>query len=226
MPTRTRPASREIDAYIDAAPVAAQPLLRTIRKLALAAAPGTEERFSYRMPTVFANGRVLLHYGAFRNHVGIFPPPKGDAAFMKAIAPYANPKGNLVIPFGAKVSQALLRAILRARLSETGSAPAAPKATANGAPARGAKPVDGKTAAPRRPRWPMPAFVKRALEEAGLVDAYRGRPPYQRNDYVGWITQAKTPATQAKRLAQMLDELKRGGVYMRMKHAASAKARA
>lgn len=62
----------------------------------------------------------------------------------------------------------------------------------------------------------MPAFVCEALEANGLMVTYEARPPYQRNDYLGWIARAKLPATQQKRLAQMLDELKRGDVYMKM----------
>jgi len=63
----------------------------------------------------------------------------------------------------------------------------------------------------------MPEDVRRALAERGVMAAYWQRPPYQQNDYVGWITRAKLPATRAKRLQQMLDELERGGVYMHMK---------
>ena len=63
----------------------------------------------------------------------------------------------------------------------------------------------------------MPAEVREALKRAGLMDVYRSRPPYQQNDYVGWITRAKLPATREKRLEQMLAELKAGGVYMKMK---------
>lgn len=62
----------------------------------------------------------------------------------------------------------------------------------------------------------MPLFVRRALLQRSLMDAYRDRPPYQRNDYLGWITRAKRPATQQKRLEQMLDELERGDLYMKM----------
>jgi uncharacterized protein YdeI (YjbR/CyaY-like superfamily) len=67
-----------------------------------------------------------------------------------------------------------------------------------------------------RPTHPMPEFVKQALEERDLMEAYQGRPPYQQNDYVGWINRAKRPQTKEKRLQQMLDELKRGDVYMKM----------
>jgi uncharacterized protein YdeI (YjbR/CyaY-like superfamily) len=69
---------------------------------------------------------------------------------------------------------------------------------------------------PPRPRYPMPEFFCEALESRGLMEAYRDRPPYQQNDYIGWITRAKRPETQEKRLNQMLDELKKGDVYMKM----------
>lgn len=74
----------------------------------------------------------------------------------------------------------------------------------------------------RRPRYPMPDFVRQALDERGLMEAYRKRPAYQQNDYLGWINRAKHPETKEKRLRQMLEELERGGVYMKMKHPASA----
>jgi uncharacterized protein YdeI (YjbR/CyaY-like superfamily) len=68
----------------------------------------------------------------------------------------------------------------------------------------------------RRERYPMPDFMRDALAVKNLTAAYDARPPYQRNDYIGWISRAKLPATQQKRLEQMLDELARGDVYMRM----------
>jgi len=62
----------------------------------------------------------------------------------------------------------------------------------------------------------MPDFVRTALEQKRLVGAYHERPLYQQNDYIGWITRAKLPATQQRRLDQMLDELDRGDTYMKM----------
>ena len=63
---------------------------------------------------------------------------------------------------------------------------------------------------------PMPENVRATLKKRGLTAAYEARPDYQRNDYLGWIAQAKREETKAKRLAQMLDELERGRVYMNM----------
>lgn len=69
-----------------------------------------------------------------------------------------------------------------------------------------------------RPIYPMPDFVEEALNNHGLTGAYCARPAYQQNDYIGWINRAKRPETKLKRLNQMLDELRTGGIYMRMSH--------
>lgn len=69
----------------------------------------------------------------------------------------------------------------------------------------------------KRDIYPMPADLEAALRDKGLLEAYHARPAYQQNDYIGWITRAKRPDTRSKRLAQMLDELASGGVYMHMK---------
>lgn len=68
----------------------------------------------------------------------------------------------------------------------------------------------------KRPKYRMPAYVTEAISESGVEDAYDGRPAYQRNDYIRWIDFAKREETRRKRLAQMLDELGRGDVYMKM----------
>lgn len=75
----------------------------------------------------------------------------------------------------------------------------------------------------RRKLYEMPADVKLELEQRALRADYNHRPAYQRNDYLGWITRAVRPEIRLKRLNQMLDELEKGGVYMRMDHPASRK---
>jgi uncharacterized protein YdeI (YjbR/CyaY-like superfamily) len=70
----------------------------------------------------------------------------------------------------------------------------------------------------KRPVYPMPAFIAEALREHKVLEAYEARPPYQRNDYVGWITRAKLEGTKQKRLHQMLAELKGGTLYMNMQY--------
>jgi len=58
----------------------------------------------------------------------------------------------------------------------------------------------------KRTQNKMPEFVREALTARGLMDAYHERPPYQRNDYLGWIIRAKMESTKQKRLNQMLDD--------------------
>lgn len=70
----------------------------------------------------------------------------------------------------------------------------------------------------KRPVQKMPDFIAEALRERQLLEAYKERPPYQRNDYIGWITGAKLEATRKKRLDQMLSELKGGKLYMNMQY--------
>lgn len=67
---------------------------------------------------------------------------------------------------------------------------------------------------------PMPQDVEERLIRENLMDAYRKRPPYQQNDYLGWILKAKRPETREKRIAQMLEELRNGDKYMGMNYRA------
>ena len=75
----------------------------------------------------------------------------------------------------------------------------------------------------QRKLHPVPRFVLDALKRELLMDAYRRRPAYQQNDYIGWINSATREETKQKRLTQMLAELQQGGVYMNMDHPPSKK---
>jgi uncharacterized protein YdeI (YjbR/CyaY-like superfamily) len=69
----------------------------------------------------------------------------------------------------------------------------------------------------KRPKQDMPDFVDRVLRDNGLQQAYNNRPPYQRNDYLWWINDAKRDETKERRLKKMLGELRLGRGYMGMK---------
>ena len=62
----------------------------------------------------------------------------------------------------------------------------------------------------------MPDDIRATLESRGPMGADQARPPYQRNDYLAWIARARLQATRARRVAQMLDELEGGTLYMNM----------
>src|SRR5262245_23839309 len=90
-------APENIDDYIAGFPPAKRTILEKIRTTIRNAAPEAKEVISYRMPTFTQNG-VLVHFAAFKNHIGLYPPVSGDAELEEALAPYAGEKGNLRFP--------------------------------------------------------------------------------------------------------------------------------
>jgi uncharacterized protein YdhG (YjbR/CyaY superfamily) len=107
----------KIDAYIAAAPPAAQAPLRRIREIARAAAPDARETISYRMPALRGRG-IVIYYAAFKAHIGLFPPVRGDAGLDAALAPYRGPKGNLRFPLAEPLPEALVERIVRLRAEQ------------------------------------------------------------------------------------------------------------
>jgi uncharacterized protein YdhG (YjbR/CyaY superfamily) len=103
-----------IDAYIAKASPAARPILRKLRKTIREAVPGAEELISYRMPAFRLHG-ILVYFAAFKSHIGLYPPVRGDAKLRKAVAPYTGPKGNLRFPLDRPIPYALIARIVRFR---------------------------------------------------------------------------------------------------------------
>ena len=72
---------------------------------------------SYRMPAFKLNG-ILVYFAAFKNHIGLFPPVRGDAKLVKAAAPYAGEKGNLRFPLDEPIPYDLIKQIVSYRRKE------------------------------------------------------------------------------------------------------------
>jgi uncharacterized protein YdhG (YjbR/CyaY superfamily) len=112
--TMGRPPTKTIDEYIDRSAPDVRPILRRIRATIARAAPGATETISYRMPA-FKRDRMLVYFAAFKNHVGLYPPVRGNAALEKAVAPYAGEKGNLRFPLDRRIPYALIARIVQFR---------------------------------------------------------------------------------------------------------------
>jgi len=110
---RGKPA-KTIDEYIDKSAPEMQPILRRIRATVAKAAPDATEIISYGMPA-FRRDRVLIYFAAFKHHIGVYPPVRGDAALEKAVAPYAGEKGNLRFPTDQKIPYGLIGRIVKSR---------------------------------------------------------------------------------------------------------------
>jgi uncharacterized protein YdhG (YjbR/CyaY superfamily) len=117
--TQARTGPKTIDGYIDRFPTDIQAILERIRQTIRAAAPDAEESISYGMP-MFRMGGAVAYFAAFKKHIGLYPPVVGDANLMKAIAPYAGPKGNLQFPLDQPIPYALVQRIVKARVCAIG----------------------------------------------------------------------------------------------------------
>lgn len=104
-----------IDEYIAAAPSEVRPVLNKIRATIRKAAPRAEEKISYRMPAYKSDGE-LVYFAAFKHHIGLYPPVRGDAKLMKEVAKYANEKGNLRFPLDEPIPYALIARIVKQRV--------------------------------------------------------------------------------------------------------------
>ena len=115
---------KSIDEYIAASPAAVQPILQKIRKTLAAAAPEAQEVISYRMPA-FRQSGILVYFAAFKAHIGLYPPVRGDAALEAALARYAGPKGNLKFPLDQPIPYDLIERVVRLRVKQDRSLGAA-----------------------------------------------------------------------------------------------------
>ncbi|MEY4933202.1 MAG: hypothetical protein RLZZ403_1522 [Pseudomonadota bacterium] len=106
-----------IDDYIAASPAAVQPVLRKIRSVIRKAAPDAEETISYQMPAFRQHG-ILLYFAAFKNHIGLYPPVRGDVQLERAVGPYAGQKGNLRFPLDQPMPFELIERIARFRVRQ------------------------------------------------------------------------------------------------------------
>jgi uncharacterized protein YdhG (YjbR/CyaY superfamily) len=106
-----------IDEYNAGFPPEKRAILEKIRATIRGAAPDAKEVISYRMPTFTQDG-VLVHYAAFKNHIGLYPPVSGDAELEAAVAPYAGEKGNLRFPLDRPIPYDLIGRIAKHKLEQ------------------------------------------------------------------------------------------------------------
>ncbi len=107
-----------IDEYIATFPEDIQNILKEIRAVIKAAAPDAEEKISYQMPTFTLNGANLVHFAAFKKHIGFYPTPNGIAAFQKELSVYKGAKGSTQFPLDKPMPLKLISRIVKFRAAE------------------------------------------------------------------------------------------------------------
>ena len=108
---------KNIDEYIASFPPEIQTILEKVRSTIRKAVPEAQEKISYQIPTFTLKGN-LIHFAAFKNHIGLYPPVKGDEKLKAEIAPYQNERGNLKFPLDEPIPYKLIGRIAKFRVKE------------------------------------------------------------------------------------------------------------
>jgi uncharacterized protein YdhG (YjbR/CyaY superfamily) len=107
----------EIDKYIASFPEEIQQRLNQVREVIRQSGPDATEIISYMMPTYYLNGN-LVHFAAFKNHIGLYPAPSGIEAFKKELSAYKGAKGSVQFPHDQPLPLDLIAEIVRFRVME------------------------------------------------------------------------------------------------------------
>jgi uncharacterized protein YdhG (YjbR/CyaY superfamily) len=113
-----RSTANSIDEYIAEFPSETQTVLEEIRALIKASAPDATETISYAIPTFDLNGRHLVHFAGYKNHIGFYPVPSGLEAFKEDLLPYKQGKGSVQFPLEQPLPTDLIRRIVAFRVAE------------------------------------------------------------------------------------------------------------
>jgi uncharacterized protein YdhG (YjbR/CyaY superfamily) len=108
---------KNIDDYIAEFPPAVQVILETIRATIRKAAPGAEEAIKYRLPTYVLSGN-LVHFGAFKRHIGFYATPTGNKKFRKELSAYEGAKGSVQFSLDKPISFSLINKMVKFRVKE------------------------------------------------------------------------------------------------------------
>ena len=108
---------KNIDEYISLFPKETQALLRQMRATIKEVAPDAEEAIKYQMPTFVLKGN-LVHFAAYKNHLGFYPVPTGIEKFKKELSAYKTSKGAVQFPLDKPLPLALIRKVVKFRVAE------------------------------------------------------------------------------------------------------------
>jgi uncharacterized protein YdhG (YjbR/CyaY superfamily) len=110
-------AYNSIDEYISLFPPEVQEILETLRKVIKEAAPDAKEKISYQMPTFALHGN-LVHFAAYKNHIGFYPAPSGIEAYKQELSAYKGAKGSVQFPLDKPMPYELISRIVQYRAAE------------------------------------------------------------------------------------------------------------
>jgi uncharacterized protein YdhG (YjbR/CyaY superfamily) len=108
----------EIDSYISKFPVAVQKILIQIRTIIIKVAPEAIENIAYGMPAYKTNGKPLVYFAGFKNHIGFYATPTGHEQFSSELSNYKQGKGSVQFPLNKPIPFDLIKRIVEFRVKE------------------------------------------------------------------------------------------------------------
>jgi len=107
-----------IDEYIATFPDNVQEIMQTLRETIKAAAPGAGEKISYNMPTFTLNGKYLVYFAGWKNHIAFYGAPRGNPEIEEDLSPYESGAGTLQFPYNKPIPFDLITKIVKFRAVE------------------------------------------------------------------------------------------------------------
>lgn len=109
---------KSVDVYIETFPEDIQSILKNIRKTITDNAPKAVESVSYGMPAYKLNGKPLVYFAAFKNHIGFYATPSGHSEFSKELSVYKQGKGSVQFQLNEAIPYDLIKRIVEFRVTE------------------------------------------------------------------------------------------------------------
>lgn len=109
---------KSTDEYISSFPAATQIILQEVRKTIKCAAPNANESISYGMPAYKLDGKALVYFAGYKNHIGFYATPTGHAEFTEELSKYKQGKGSVQFPINEPMPLDLITKIVQFRISE------------------------------------------------------------------------------------------------------------
>lgn len=109
---------KSIDEYISIFPVKTQVILEKIRETIKELVPDAEETISYQIPLLKSNGSYLIYFAGWKNHVSLYPVPRGNDSLKKELSKYKGGKGTVQFPFDKPLPISLIKKIVKYRIKE------------------------------------------------------------------------------------------------------------
>lgn len=113
-----RTAPKDIDDYIAGFPEEVQKILKKVRTTIRQTAPEAEETISYQIPTFKLNGTYLIYFAGFKNHISLYPAPRGAEEFKKELSAYEGGKGTVQFPLDQPIPYDLIKRIVKFKVKE------------------------------------------------------------------------------------------------------------